>query len=226
MYIFIYMKVTKKEIKQMKNILAENMLRFGPRNLSESEKRNLQKLVEQTEPGDPSQATVDLTSDITSLKTACMAFNNDIKNKLKIDTELITSVTPEGMIAGSGPYVTITSPIFQKIYGTNRPYGFIGVELSKGYYGVHFWGTTGVKQVSLQNLIISIKNLTAYIARGGETDTDKGTKFNEKYHAQIVAATTTLFNTVDPIFKKLLKYKGYNSATTLPSGEVTISKTV
>jgi hypothetical protein len=31
----------------MKNILAENMLRFGPKNLSESEKRNLQRLMEQ-----------------------------------------------------------------------------------------------------------------------------------------------------------------------------------
>jgi hypothetical protein len=34
----------------MKNILAENMLRFGPKNLSESDRRNLQKLMEQTEP--------------------------------------------------------------------------------------------------------------------------------------------------------------------------------
>jgi hypothetical protein len=33
----------------MKNILAENMLRFGPRNLSESAKRKLSKLVEQTD---------------------------------------------------------------------------------------------------------------------------------------------------------------------------------
>ena len=31
----------------MKNILAENMLRFGPKNLTESEKQNLQKLIEQ-----------------------------------------------------------------------------------------------------------------------------------------------------------------------------------
>lgn len=31
----------------MKNILAENMLRFGPKNLSESDKRNLQRLMEQ-----------------------------------------------------------------------------------------------------------------------------------------------------------------------------------
>lgn len=31
----------------MKNILAENMLRFGPKNLSESDRRNLQRLMEQ-----------------------------------------------------------------------------------------------------------------------------------------------------------------------------------
>jgi hypothetical protein len=43
----IYIKVTIKE--EMKNILAENMLRFGPRNLTESEKRNLQRLTEQSD---------------------------------------------------------------------------------------------------------------------------------------------------------------------------------
>ena len=32
---------------RLKNILAENMLRFGSKNLSESEKRNLQRLIEQ-----------------------------------------------------------------------------------------------------------------------------------------------------------------------------------
>jgi hypothetical protein len=31
---------------RLKNILAENMLRFGPKNLSESDKRNLQRLTE------------------------------------------------------------------------------------------------------------------------------------------------------------------------------------
>jgi len=45
----IYLKKeTLKDI--MKNILAENMLRFGSKNLSESDKRNLQRLMEQTEP--------------------------------------------------------------------------------------------------------------------------------------------------------------------------------
>jgi hypothetical protein len=37
----------------MKNILAENMLRFGLKNLSESEKQNLSKLAEQTEAAFP-----------------------------------------------------------------------------------------------------------------------------------------------------------------------------
>ena len=184
----------------------------------------LKSLLMEADPGDPSQATVDLTADMTALKSACTAFNSDLKSKLKIDTELMTLVTPEGQTTG-GPYITITSTIFQKIYGTNRPYGMIGVELSKGYYGVHGWGITAVREASLQNLILSIKNLTSHIARGGETGSDKGMKFNAKYNDQIDAATTTLFNTVDPIFRKLLGYKGYNSATTSPTGEVTISKT-
>lgn len=42
MYIFILKKVTKKGIKQMnKNLLSENMLRFGTKNLSEGAKQNL-----------------------------------------------------------------------------------------------------------------------------------------------------------------------------------------
>lgn len=177
-----------------------------------------------TPPGDPSQATVDLTTDMTVLNAACTTFNNELKTNTKINLELMTSVTPEGQKTG-GPYITITSAIFQKIYGTNRPYGMIGVELSKGYYGVSNWGSSTPMEASIKNLIISIKNLTGHIARGGETGSDKGMKFNAKYHDQISTATTTLFNTVDPIFRKLLGYKGYNSATTSPTGEVTISKT-
>jgi hypothetical protein len=43
----------------MKNILAENMLRFGPKNLSESEKRNLSKLVDQGQPGVENNSNVE-----------------------------------------------------------------------------------------------------------------------------------------------------------------------
>lgn len=43
----------------MKNKLAENMLRFGPKNLTESEKKNLSKLVEQAE--QPQMSNIALT---------------------------------------------------------------------------------------------------------------------------------------------------------------------
>jgi hypothetical protein len=54
---------------RLKNILAENMLRFGPKNLSESDIRNLQRLMEATE-----------TADMTSLNTALANLNSLIKS--------------------------------------------------------------------------------------------------------------------------------------------------
>jgi len=187
----------------------------------------LKSLLMEADPGDPSQATVDISSIMSELKSACNTFNTEIANKTKLNlgnNGLTTSVTPEGQTTG-GPYITITSPYFQNISGTKRPYGMIGVELSKGYYGVHNWGVAAINEASLQKLLISIKNLTGQTVIAGDRGSDKGSKFNDKYHDQISAATTTLFNTVDPIFRKLLGYKGYNSATISPTGEVTISKT-
>ena len=184
-------------------------------------------LKEQTEPGDPSQATVDLPSIMTELKTACTAFNNEIAYKTKLnigDKGLTTLVIPEGMVTTGGPYITITSPYFQNIFGTKRPYGHIGVELSKGYYGINWPGTTIVKGVTLKDFILGAQNFISYTVNNGE-QSEKGKDFVNKHQESITAAFTTLFNTVDPIFKKLLAYKGYNSATTSPTGEVTISKT-
>jgi len=54
---------------RLKNILAENMLRFGSKNLSESDKRNLQRLMEATE-----------TVDMTSVNTAINNLNNLLKS--------------------------------------------------------------------------------------------------------------------------------------------------
>jgi hypothetical protein len=49
---------------RLKNILAENMLRFGPKNLSESEKRNLRRLTE------------DVTLKVTALKDYPAAYKH------------------------------------------------------------------------------------------------------------------------------------------------------
>ena len=51
------------------NILAENMLRFGPKNLSESDRRNLQRLMEATE-----------TVDMSAVNTALNNLNNLLKS--------------------------------------------------------------------------------------------------------------------------------------------------
>jgi hypothetical protein len=71
----------------MKNILAENMLRFGSKNLTESEKINLQRLVE-TDPGDPSQAAVDLSTEYGTLRSALATYNSTFKGITGVDPGL------------------------------------------------------------------------------------------------------------------------------------------
>ena len=68
----------------MKNILAENMLRFGSKNLSEEEKQNLQRLTEQF--GEYNQFIMKLNG---------LGFKKITPNwKLPYD---LTSTTPEGL---------------------------------------------------------------------------------------------------------------------------------
>ena len=64
----------------MKNILAENMLRFGPRNLSESAKRKLSKLVEQAAVSPNQYSNISLTD---AHKKAAAAPQNIISNEVK-----------------------------------------------------------------------------------------------------------------------------------------------
>jgi hypothetical protein len=51
----------------MKNILAENLLRFSPKNLTESEKKNLSKLTEQA---DETNSNITLTDQFKNISTA------------------------------------------------------------------------------------------------------------------------------------------------------------
>jgi hypothetical protein len=184
----------------------------------------LKSLLMEADPGDPSQSTVDISSIMSELKSACNTFNTEIANKTKLNlgnNGLTTLVTPEGMIA-EGPYIAITSPFIQNTYGTKNPYGYIGVELSKGRYLGNSASTP--RGITLPAFLLYMNSFID-TAIGGKPGTDKGNKFISKFKDQINAAGTTLFNTVDPIFKKLLAYKGYNSATTATDGKVTISKT-
>lgn len=71
----------------MKNILAENMLRFGSKNLTESERKNLQRLVE-ADPGDPSQAAIDLSTEYSTLYTALTTYNSTFKSITGVDPGL------------------------------------------------------------------------------------------------------------------------------------------
>ena len=57
---------------RLKNILAENMLRFGPKNLSESDRRTLRRLTEATE-------LTDQTLDTTALNAAIKDLNSLVK---------------------------------------------------------------------------------------------------------------------------------------------------
>jgi len=72
---------------KLKNILAENMLRFGTKNLSETMKRALlefdpnypsEKIVR---PGDPSQKSVTITTELTAVDSAIESFVAEYNKK-------------------------------------------------------------------------------------------------------------------------------------------------
>jgi hypothetical protein len=96
---------------KLKNILAENMLRFGTKNLNESTK---QKLIESgsTEPGDPSQSTVDLSDDFRNANSALQTYADtynaltkpEKQDKKPITLSLITDPTDPNnlLITGAG----------------------------------------------------------------------------------------------------------------------------
>lgn len=87
----------------MKNILAENMLRFGPRNLSESEKNTLRILAEQSAEWDNVQAS---GTDPMSPKTVI----TDIPAETALtingnQTTMNASPEGQGSIVDSTPYI-------------------------------------------------------------------------------------------------------------------------
>jgi hypothetical protein len=61
--------------KHMKNILAENLLRFSPKNLTESEKKNLSKLTEQTNIEDAVQSLGQLNVSVQPYQTIQLTGN-------------------------------------------------------------------------------------------------------------------------------------------------------
>lgn len=69
---------------KLKNILAENMFRFGTKNLSETMKRSLNE----TDPGDPSQSTVDLSTEYATLKTALETYNSTVNSIMGVNPGL------------------------------------------------------------------------------------------------------------------------------------------
>jgi len=86
-YLYKSNRKGRKQMIKLKNILAENMLRFGTKNLNESEKH---RLIESgsTEPGDPSQSTVDLSTDYATLKSALTTYNSTVKSVMGVDPGL------------------------------------------------------------------------------------------------------------------------------------------
>lgn len=73
----------------MKNILAENMLRFGTKNLSESNKKILQEA--DNDPGDPSQSTITITNTYNALRQALNTYNAEYKKIVGQDIGLFFS---------------------------------------------------------------------------------------------------------------------------------------
>jgi hypothetical protein len=85
---------------KMKNILAENLLRFGVKNLNESDKK---RLIE-AEPGDPSQ-TIDLSAELSEITTALRTYNTAFKEItgvniiLFVDSNNVNNITANDLAA-------------------------------------------------------------------------------------------------------------------------------
>jgi len=157
---------------------------------------------------------VDITGDINTIKTAIQTLNSEILSKTGSDPGLFLSISMKGMPA-VGPYIVIISEGLQTLHGTNRPFGYMGIDLGSGKYGVGkgSFGSgliqTPPKAEDAQHLRNSIISGISRTLGGG----DKGVKYSQKYGGQIQTASQTLFNTVDPVFKKLISYKGYEFTT-------------
>jgi hypothetical protein len=101
-YLYERNKHVRKIMIKMKNILAENMLRFGPRNLSESEKQNLQRLSE-IAPGGGSmtpqgQALMDkMIADTQALAKGAVGvtFDDGTSQPMKVASATVEAVNPE-----------------------------------------------------------------------------------------------------------------------------------
>jgi hypothetical protein len=87
---------------KMKNILAENMLRFGPRNLSESEKQNLQRLSEiapaggsMTPQGKALMDKMIADTQVLAKGAVGVTFNDGASQPMKIGSATVEAVNPE-----------------------------------------------------------------------------------------------------------------------------------
>jgi hypothetical protein len=145
----------------MKNILAENLLRFGVKNLKESDKQRLKE----ADPGDPSQSTVDLSADYASLKSALATYNSTIKSITGFDPGLflraanknptdllITSATRQTKKNGDGYHlkwqpnnpnkIWVFFPPTEKFSGDELTINLDGKSIGSSSYGL--WKYSGV----------------------------------------------------------------------------------
>jgi len=93
----------------MKNILAENMLRFGPKNLSESEKRKLTKLVEQG--ADNKTPGVNSLKKLTNISLAIPGgLKPGIAARLKMGPDWINSLWGPNLVREPGSVLATKEP--------------------------------------------------------------------------------------------------------------------
>ena len=100
----------------MKNTLAENMLRFGPKNLTESEKRKLQRLAEQT----TSQSRLEFLAKLSKIDPVAADMVKNKKDGVQVSTKYVLKYVASGADAQNS---TGNLHIFK--VGTNRGVPYI-----------------------------------------------------------------------------------------------------
>lgn len=134
----------------MKNKLAENMLRFGPKNLTESEKKNLSKLVEQQSVGSD-KAIINIT--ITDGFKNAGAVARTLADEPGRQYIWMSRIGATGMPGGKTPLYTAFVPSQVIVLKTTQGVMVLGKKAGKLTKSGNQWSASGGGNLSLTNIL-------------------------------------------------------------------------
>lgn len=148
------------------------------------------------------QVTGDTINDDTSIKTAVDTFNISTTNLFGKNPEFQVLSPYYGV--DNNEYISISYPYLTNTFGAKKPFGIIGVNITKKQYKYDKSGSIPVDVSGNENGIPNFLVMKAYFSTGGKMD-DGWIKFTKsKNYQPAISVAQALFNTIDPIFKKMI----------------------